>query len=51
MTEKEMKLINIIREQDNPEQALTLAIEIILNYLEQQRSSEEQAPVVLRELV
>lgn len=50
MTEKEIRLINIINENDNREQALKVAIEIILNFLEQPKSSEEQVPVVLREL-
>lgn len=50
MTEKEIRLINIINEQDNPELALKVAIEIISNYLAQPKSSEVQAPVGLREL-
>ena len=50
MTEKEIRLINIINEKDNSEIALQIAIEVILHYLEQQKSSEEQAPVGLREL-
>ena len=33
MTNNETKLINMIRESDNPEQALTIAIDIILQYL------------------
>lgn len=50
MTEKEIRLINIIHDQDNPELALRVAIEIISNFLEQPKSFEEQVPVVLPEL-
>ena len=40
MTNKEIELLNLIRENDNPEQALTKAIEIIIKYLEQPESFE-----------
>ncbi len=40
MTNNEIKLLNIIRESDNPEQALHTAIEIILSYLIHHESSE-----------
>ena len=50
MTEKEIRLINIINEHDKPGLALNAAIQVILDFLEQPKSSEEQAPVVLREL-
>jgi hypothetical protein len=43
MTDNEKKLIKIIRENDNPEQALMTAAVIIVNYLKQHESSEEQA--------
>lgn len=33
MSNNEIELLNLIRENDNPEQALTTAIEIILSYL------------------
>ena len=42
-----MELIRIIRENDNPEQALMAAAVIILGYLKQHESSEEQAAVGL----
>lgn len=48
MTEKEMELIRIIRENDNPEQALMVAATIILGFLKQLESSEEQSPVCLQ---
>ena len=50
MTENEMELIRIIRENDNPEQALAMAVETILLYLRQHGSSQEQAAADLREL-
>ena len=40
MTETELKLLSIIREHDNPEQALITAIELIIKYLEQPESFE-----------
>ena len=42
-----MELIRIICENDNPEQALMAAAVIILGYLKQHESSEEQAAVGL----
>ena len=50
MTANEIELINIIRENDNPNQALTTAVDIILLYLVQHESSEEQVAVGLQEL-
>ena len=50
MTEKEIKLIHIIQEHENPRQAMTVAVEIILSCLERPESFEEQALAVLREL-
>lgn len=41
MTENEKELIKLIRENDNPEQALMTAAVIILGYLKQHGSSEE----------
>ena len=43
----EMELINMIRENDNPEQALMAAALVILGYLKQHGSFEEQAAVGL----
>ena len=42
-----MELIDMIRENDNPEQALMVAATIILGYLKQHGSFEEQAAVDL----
>lgn len=50
MTDNEMELINIIRENDNPEIALVTAVETILLYLKQHGSYQEQAVADLREL-
>ena len=51
MTDKEIELIKIIRENDNPEQALLTATVIILGFLKQHESSEVQAPAYLQVLV
>ncbi len=47
MTKNETELLNLIRENDNPEQALMTAAVIILGYLKRHESSEEQAPAYL----
>ena len=51
MTDNEMELINIIRENDNPEQALMTATVIILGFLKQHESFVTQAAAVLQEHV
>ena len=50
MTANEIELINIIRENDNSEQALMIATSIILDFLKQHESSEVQAAVALQAL-
>ena len=50
MTANEQELINLIRENDNPEIALVTAVESILSFLAQLGSSQEQAVADLREL-
>ena len=45
-----MELINMIRENDNPGQALNAAVVIVLGYLRQLESSEEQAAAGLQAL-
>ena len=42
-----MELIKLVRENDNPEQALLTATLVILDYLKQHESSEEQVAVCL----
>ena len=49
MTDNEKELITIIRENDNPEEALMTAAVIILGFLKQHESSEEPSPAYLRE--
>ena len=50
MTANEQELINLIRENDNPEQALVTAVETILLYLKQHESFEVQAVASLQVL-
>ena len=50
MTANEQELINIIRENDNPVQALVSAVDIILSFLKQHGSYQEQAAADLQEL-
>lgn len=49
MTNNEMELLKMIRENDNPIQALMTAIIIVQGYLKQHESFEEQAPACLQE--
>ena len=42
MTDNEIKLIQMICESENPEEALLTAVGIITSFLEQERSSEAQ---------
>ena len=49
MTGDEYALLNIIREQSEPESALLTAVKIIISYLEQHESFEEQAVAYLPE--
>ena len=51
MNENEMELIKLIRENDSPDRALMAAAVIILGFLKQHESSEEQAAVCLSALV
>lgn len=49
MTDNEIKLIKMIRENDNPGKALMTTTLIILGFLKQHGSSEVQAADSLRE--
>ena len=51
MTENEIRLINMIREQENPVQALIVAVNIIVSYLVQHESYLKPSPAVPREQV
>ncbi len=44
MDKWEQKLIDRIRESEDPEKAITVAVEVIINYLRQHQSSGTQAP-------
>ena len=48
MTENELELIKIIRENDNKEQAILTAVESILSFLEQHESSLKPSAVCLQ---
>ena len=50
MTDNERELITLIRESDNPDQALVTAVETIILYLKQHGSYQEQAVADLQEL-
>ena len=49
MTANEIELLKLIRENDNPEQALMTATVIILGFLKQHESSAVQAAACLQE--
>ena len=51
MSGNEIELINMIRENENPEQALMTATLIILGFLKQHESSEEPSASALLERV
>ena len=50
MTNNEMELLKLIRENDKPETALMTAVTIILGFLKQHESFEEQVVVCPQEL-
>lgn len=50
MSENGIELIGMIRENDNPGLALNAAVVIVLGYLRQHGSSEEQASADLQAL-
>lgn len=49
MTETEIKLLNLIREQDNVEVAIDIAVNTILEFLKQDGSFQEQPPACPKE--
>lgn len=51
MTEYEAKLLDIIRTNDNPEQALLVATEVIIDFLTHHESTELKSSVESPELV
>ena len=50
MSENDKELIKMIRENDNPGLALNTAVVIVLGYLKQLESSEEQVAADLQAL-
>lgn len=51
MTENEIKLINLVRDHDNPSKALLKALEIIILYLNRPEPFESVVSVVSRKFV
>lgn len=50
MTENELELLSIIRNEEHPEQALKIAMEVITSFLVQSLSCQEPSADSLREL-
>ena len=50
MTNNQIELLNIVCEDDNPEQAICIAVEIISSFLRQYESCQEPSPDFLQEL-
>lgn len=49
MSKNEMELLGMIREHDEPEKALKIAVEVITSFLKLHGSSEEPAAACLQE--
>ena len=49
MNVNEMELLHIIRQTDNPEQSLIIAVDTILKFLKQHESSQVQSSACLQE--
>ena len=49
MTSNEIELINLIRENDNPEEALAMALDSILFFLTAHEAYQERTLACLRE--
>lgn len=47
MTENEIKLLEMIRSNDNPEQALLTAVAVIIDFLNRPESTESKSSVEL----
>jgi hypothetical protein len=48
MTENELKLIELIRENDNQEEAVATAVNVILSFLELRESSQQPSACSLQ---
>ena len=51
MTDNETALLNLIRNNDNPEQALLVAVEVIVGFLNHPEASELKSSVASPESV
>lgn len=51
MTENETALLDMVRNHNNPEQALLVAIEVIIDFLTHPESTELKSSVEVQELV
>ena len=49
MSHKEIELIDMICNDQNPAEAFLIAVETIIDFLEQSESWQEQGPAVFRE--
>ena len=49
VTENERELINLIRENDNPQQALALAMELMIDFLEKYGVPQDTSSVLHQE--
>ena len=50
MSKNKKELLNVVRENDYPEEALLIAIEVISSFLERRESYQEPSPGFLQEL-
>ena len=51
MTKKEQRLLEIINENDNPQEALLIAIETIYDFLKSLEAYQDKHPASLQEFV
>lgn len=50
MTENEKELLHIIRQTDNPEKSIKIAVDLIIDFLKQRGSSQVPSSAGLQEL-
>lgn len=50
MTENERELINLIRENDNPQKALAIAMELMIDFLKNYGALQDTSSVLHREV-
>ena len=49
MTENERELINLIRENDNPQKALAIAMELMIDFLEKYEAPQDTSSALHQE--